>query len=227
MPTQPSIILSALSDSSFQAVIAGDTLPTHRLFYRRVDELTFTTGPTLVGSGTLTVTGLMTNGQYLVWVVADLAGIYSLPAVDLVSLALLDTLTGAVHAQWQASAGLTTSVPGGLWTGEVPEGTTLAYASLDLSGVRSNPLFESQFEMGRFTIHLYAIGAGRAEVGALQVKAAFDYKTLTFTSAVCVQCVPATYRLVSEAVRHKTGELIHRAILAYDILLQRDRYTGP
>ncbi len=228
--TQPSLSLSRVNSTSFSAAITdGDNALTHALYYWQASNPTrISPGPTIVGLGSLgTLSGLQVNGVYQAFAIAtNGTTAYSLPSpLSSVSLAASDTLSAAFHTRFNASPTLSTLLPGGLWTGEVPEGTAPPYGWLDISRIITSPTFEQQFEAGKLTLHLLTIGAEAAEALALQVKAWFDYQRLTFSSnaTTCIQLLPRDYRLVCEMIRYKDSSLIYRVILTYHILIQKDR----
>lgn len=195
-----------------------------RLFYRQVGASLDTTGPTMVGNGALTVSSLVANGQYVAFVVADNGSAYSPPSYAYVSLAQQgDLLSAAVQARFASYPALVAVLPGGLWTGEVPEGTSPAYGWLDVGPINPTPTTEDRFDRARFTAHLYAVGANAAEACALQWQSVFDWQALTFATASSVWVVPRSYRLIPEPVRYKDGTLMFRAFMAYECLAQRAR----
>lgn len=221
-PAQPSLLLATLSSTSFQATVSnGNNTDVMRLFYRKVGDSLDIAGPTLVGNGVMPpLTGLTTNGQYQVYVIADNGSSYSQPSYAYISLAQSDLLSTAVHAHFGANPVLASLLSGGLWTGEIPEGTTPPYAWLDIAGGTTTPLFIDVLDRSRFIVHIYAIGAASAEACAQQFKAVFDFQTLPFQTNASVWCKPLNYRLVPEKARWKDGTLMYRAVLSYDVLTQ-------
>ena len=131
-------------------------------------------------------------------------------------------LSQAIHQAFSTDPTLPTVITGGLWTGEVPEGTAPPYAWLDLTDTNINPIFEDYFEQSIITVHIYAIGAAAAEAAAVAFRATFDFTTLNFSSpASNIWVKPRRYRLVPERTRWKDGTLMYRAVLTYDILVQK------
>lgn len=223
-PTQPSLTLSAVSTTSFQAVVSGaDAGDTVTLYYRQVGATQDTQGPSQTGNGTLTVTGLVDSGQYQAFVVASNGTSFSLPAYGYVSLGTSDLLSAAVHAQFNQNGALVQAIPGGMWTGEVPEGTNPPYVWLDLPDTQTTPIFVDYFERSFFHAHLYAIGAQQAEAAAAAFKAVFDWCSLPFQTAGSVWCQPRRKRLIPEKARWKDGTLMYRVVLTYDVLAQYPR----
>lgn len=134
----------------------------------------------------------------------------------------IDLLSQAVHAQFASSSDLVAGISGGLWTGEIPEGTTPPYAWLDLTNTNISPIFEDFFEHSTFAVHIYAIGAAQAEQLGSLFRTAFDWQELPFSSdASCIWLKPRRYRLVPERARWKDGTLMFRAVIVYDVLVQR------
>jgi hypothetical protein len=122
MPTTPIISLSAVSATSFSVTVSGTDLgTTQSVYWKLVRDAGFTAGPTIMGDGTSTVTGVTANGQVQVYVVSSAGSGYSLPAFATLSLATTDSLTGAVSAYFDSQPTLVTAVPGGLFLGESPE----------------------------------------------------------------------------------------------------------
>ena len=136
---------------------------------------------------------------------------------------MADTLSAAIHKKFNSDASLTSTITGGLWTGEIPEGTSPPYAWLDLPDMATTPFFEGLFERSTFVVHIYGIGAQQAEDCADAFKQTFDYTSLSFISAASIWCQPRRYRLIPEKARWKDGTLMYRVVLTYDVLAQRDR----
>lgn len=227
-PTTPSLSLARLTSTSFRASVAGgDPALTQRVYYREVGGGVDAPAGSVPGAaGSVDVTGLAESGQYQAYAVGDDAAgqRYSLPFLAWVSLAAPDSLAEAFHARWYAQPALVSLVTGGLWTGEVPEGTEPPYAWLDVAGVDPLPLMaDEQLEPSRAVVHVYAEGAAAAEACARRVRTAFDYQTLPFAAAASVSLRPLHYRLVCEGVRYKQGQLVYRAALTYHALVQRSR----
>lgn len=224
-PPQPSLSLSRVSATSFSASVSGGSVSaTHTLYYRKAGASSDTTGPSLVGNGGLgTMSGLSANATYQAWAVGLEGGSYSLPGFAYVSLAQPETLAAGLHAHFNGSAALTAGVTGGMWTGEVPEGTAPPYVWLDVQEVRQVPNFVDQLEYARVFAHLYGLGAEQTETMAYRFKGHFDYGELSISGVDCVALLPTTYRLVSEAMRHRDGRLVFRAVMGYNAILQRPR----
>lgn len=225
-PSKPSLTLTATSGTSFDAAIVGTVGLTTTAYYRAVGASVDDTAGSVSGSGTLSVSGLSEGGTYQVYAVTADAGGYSLPAYGVVSLAQDNHLTTAFHSHFNGNAPLVASLPGGLWTGEVPEGTALPYAWLDVTGVDTSPTFEDEFDRGTITVHVYGLGAAVVENVVSLWRSAFNYKTLAFpspASAACVQLFQRRYRLVCEMVRHRDSSLVYHAVLTYHVLVQKPR----
>lgn len=226
-PVQPSLALARLSDTSFSATTSGGTgTDTQRLFYRQVGATLDTTGPTQVGNGVLTVSGLVTQGQYNAFVVADSGSSYSLPSLASVSLASTDSLFSALQARFNAVPATVGLVAGGLWAGEVPEGTPLPYAWYDGSEFLTGPQFELEYESTRISFHVFALGYAAAETCVRQLKATYDYQSVPFNSTNATYSIgtwPRSWRIYNERIRWKDNSLIHRGVVNYLAVVQRSR----
>ena len=224
-PTRPTLALSRVSNTAFNATISGGGVAnTHRLFYRLLGATSDTTGGTLVGNGVITTSFLESQGQYLVHVVADdnLDG-YSLPAIGTVSLVETDSPFTAIHAKWNGSPSLVAAVTGGLWSGEVPEYVEPPYCHFDSSIVSSRYVFEDEIEEARVTFMVYAFGYQATYDLCRQIKATFDYQTLTFSTSGSVGIWPITWRVSNEGLRWKDNRLVHRGTVSYRMAVHRTR----
>lgn len=223
----PSISVVADSATAFTVTVSGTAGRDTTIYYRAVGTSVDTTAGIVSGSGTLTVTSLSTGGSYQLYAVtSEASGGYSLPAFAVVSLAQDNHLSTAFHNHFNNQATLVAAMTGGLWTGEVPEGTEMPYAWLDVSSVDTSPTFEDEFDRGLVTIHIYGLGAAVVERMAKLWRASFNYATLTFadpTTATCIQLFQRRYRLVCELVRHRDSRLVYHAILTYHVLVQIPR----
>jgi hypothetical protein len=229
-PSTPTLTLARASGTSFTASVTGDASATHTLYYGTSGSAPTTAwGVTVAGSGDFgTVTGLSPNGSYAAYAVASEAGSYSLPGFAWVSLAAAGTLAGAVHAWFNGDAALVAAIPGGLWTGEVPEGTSFPYAWLELPEATSLPNFVDQLEASRVVFHVWAVGAEAAQLAAEKVRARFDYRQLdAYGDSACVGMVPRHWRLQCEGLRDPAGRLVFRAVVGYQVLTQRPRASAP
>lgn len=225
-PASPIVVLTALSGTSFEADVTGTPALTSTVFYRKVGDDVDSTAGTVSGDGVVTVTNLEEGGTYQVFVVTANSDGYSLPAFGVVSLAQDNHISTAFHTHLNSNAGLVAALPGGLWTGEVPEGTNMPYAWLDITAVETSPTFEQEFDRAVVTVHIYGLGASVVENIVTLWRAAFNYKTLSFpspNSAACVQLFQKRYRLVCELIRHSDSRLIYHAILTYHVLVQHPR----
>ncbi len=227
-PTQPSLSLSRVSSTSFSAAISGDAGVTNTLNYAISGSiLPYTSAPSITGNGSITVTNLVNNGSYNAYAFAysAVSDSYSLPNFKFLSLSQPDTLTASLHQLFSSSPALVAAISGGMWTGEIPESTSPPYCWLDISDVQTAPTFEQEYDAGRVTFNIFALGAESAETCANLLKSVFDYSVLTFSSAstTCIQLMPKRYKLICEMVRYKDSSLVYRAVLSYHTLLQLDR----
>ncbi len=229
LPATPTLVLTAASSSSFSASFSGgDAGATHHLQYRVVGAASDTEHPsTVVGSsGSFApVTGLADNCTvvgYCYGVVGSSSA--SLPGFAWVSLASPEDLAGAVHAFAAGDPALSAALPGGLWTGEVPEGTAMPYAWLETPETLSIPNFVSQMESHRVNFHVWAAGARAASSVARLVKSRFDYATLDpFGDQTHVGTLPRSFRLQCENLRDSSSRLIYRAVVTLHFLCQLPR----
>lgn len=226
---QPTLALAAASPTSFTATAGGTPGRDTTVYYRRVGDSVDTTLGTVSGSGVLTATGLSPGASYQAYATtSEASGGLSPPAFAWVSLASGEAnhVSTAFHSHFNSSAPLVAELPGGLWTGEVPEGTPLPYAWLDVSSVDTSPTFEQEFDRASVTVHVFALGAAAVEKIVAVWRAAFNYETITFpdpSTAACVQLFQRRYRLVCELVRHRDSRLVYHGILTYHLLVQRPR----
>jgi len=227
-PAKPTLTLTPTSSTSFDALVAGtpglDTAVTYyAVGFPGVD---YTAG-VVSGTGTLSVTGLSEGASYFVYAVTQDVGGYSPPAFATVSLAQDNHVSTAFHNHFNNDAPLVAALTGGLWTGEVPEGTEMPYAWLDVSSVDTSPCtFEGEFDRALVTVHVFGLGASVVERIATLWRAAFNYKQLAFpdpSTAASIQLFQRRYRLVCEMVRHRDSRLIYHAILTYHALVQHPR----
>lgn len=226
-PSQPTLTLARLSGTSFSASVSGgDPSATHSLYYARPGVSVFTTASsTVTGNGSFSnVTGLVTNATYVAYAVGLLSGSYSLPGFSWVSLAAPGDLAGAVHQLFSGDPALAAAVPGGLWTGEVPEGTAFPYAWLELPEELTLPTTVDQLESAKLSFHLWGIGAEAASDAAIALKAVFDYATLPpFGDSVSVGTWPVSRRLQCEGLRDASSRLVFRSVVTYRVVTQRPR----
>lgn len=226
LPPTPILALSRLSSSSFSATVAGGSASaTHSLYYREIGASGDGLWGSIVGNGSFApITGLRHHSTYQAWAVGLESGSYSLPSISTVSLADPGDVLGAIHAWWASDPSLSSLVAGGLWTGEVPEGTPYPYAWLDSPSTDSMPNLKDQIEAHGITFHVWAIGAASAESCARAVKSRFDYRTLpSFGDSSFISSTPVRKSLRCENLRDKSGNLVFRSSLTYRILTQLPR----
>ena len=231
-PSKPTLTLTAPSSSSFTAAFTGDVGVTHRLFYRQLGggvDGSDKTGPTNVGDGSLTVTGVADSAQLMVWDVADSGTSYSLPAIGFISLAQSDTILAAVKTLWNSTSGLV-SVAGALYANEVPErdasGNPVAvpYTWLMVSKTRYEWTTETlYYAFTELEFNTYCVGAAAAEQAKEVLKTTFDWVPLPYGSSASkpVMTVPIDESVDSEDVRYKDGTLIYRAQTCYQVVVER------
>lgn len=239
----PTLTVVRASSTSFTATFSNSfsSSAINHLYYRNLGATTPTdyTGPTRTGNGDITVTGLTTNGFYLVWGVSedpnDLT-CYSIPAIATVSLFAAnasDGLLAAIKSKYLSSAELLAIIPGGLYVNEVPEQVgnsaaqiTLPYAVVTQSSVALSYTTETtlSFEDATVEFMIYAAGASAATSAMNSLRSVFDWCTLSFTSGSDLTTTffkPRTWGLTNEMIRHRNGQLIFRADASYETLLSR------
>jgi hypothetical protein len=229
LPATPSLTLTRLSSSSFSAAYTGgDASATHYLQYRVAGAALDTQHPDTPSgaSGSFApVTGLADNATvvaYCYGVVGTTSS--SLPHFQWKSLASPDDLAGAVHAFAAGDPALSEALVGGLWTGEVPEGTAMPYAWLETPETVTVPNFVTQMESHRVNVHVWAAGARAASAAARLVKARFDYATLpAFGDQTHIGTLPRSFRLQCENLRDSSSRLIYRAVVTLHLLCQLPR----
>ncbi len=233
-PSTPTLSLSTVSSTSFQASITGDAGVTHRLFYRNLLTSVSTTGGTRVGNGTILTGSLTDSNQYLVWVVSD-NGEFSLPTFGFISLVVTDTLHAAIKSKWFLTPTLLTKA-GKLYANEVPErdtdGTPLSipYTYLDISRTRYEwTTVNTFYEYTDLEFNTFCVGAAAAEDAQEELKQAFSWKTLPFTSSdsVTISVSPIDDLLTSENIRDKNGSLIYKSQTCYQVCVQRQLLNQP
>ncbi len=185
---------------------------------------------TLTGDGSLTINGLNTAGQYMIYSVASAAGGFnSLPAVGFVSLALPSTLLSAAIAKFQGAAALTALFPGGVFANEIPETLndqqlTPPWAIMENKSTRfewvQNAIF---YEVSNLHITLFVPGAQNAEQCLSAVRTVFDWDRLTFSdgSSSTTYIQPMRYDVAAEPVRYRDGVLLYTVDLDYEIWVNR------
>lgn len=230
-PSRPTLSLTRDSTTAFTATVSGgDAGVTNTLYYRKTGATSDTLGPSRVGNGSFAqVDELDIHGHYTAFVVSSDGSSYSLPGYAWVALNSTNTLTAGIHERFNSLPALGTAITGGLWTGEVPEGTAPPYAWLDVPYMNIEPLFENaecQLEAGRFVVSIFAIGAEATESCALVFRSGFDYEIIPFpvgSSTICIQLMPKTQRLRCENLRWRNSQLMWRATLVYHVLVSRPR----
>lgn len=228
MPTQPTLTLTRLSATSFQATISGaDPGSTNTLYYRKTGQTVDTTGPAIVGNGQIIVGSLVANAGYIVYVVSDLAGNKSLPALQVISLGVSDTLSGAIVAAYQGNPALVAVCPN-LWDEEVPETDAvgqpinLPFAQLEVPDENPEWTFEAgYYEVCHPRITIYATTAQEADQIVAAFKGAFDWQALPFQTATAIQVMRQNVRRGAEEVVDKDNNRVFHRIMEYQIMVSR------
>jgi hypothetical protein len=226
LPT-PEVRARVLSGSEVEFnILATTEACTTTVYYQAVGSTQQQTGPSRNGSGAVTLGGLSEGNSYLFFVISTLNTDFSLPSVIHVNLVQGElTLTGAIHNRWNQDLALSQAVVGGLWTGEVPEGTAQPYTWLEVPRVMGRPYFADRFDRCIVLFHTYAVGAALAETCAQLIRDRFDEKPLSFNSNItkAVYMLERMYRLVCEGTRSRDNQLVFRTIQTYEIYTQKPR----
>ncbi len=232
-PTTPLIVLSALSSTSFSVQVSGsDAGSTNRVFYQPLDNpgQAEVTGPTLVGNGTLTVTGAPESSHLLVLVVSDNGSSFSLPAQGFLSLLFPSTLLESIKDRWYNTPSLTSLITGGLYLSQIPDtsGTQRIdppYATCDSDRTRfewtETKLF---YEITTVEFHIYNPGsANTLEQMLSEIQACFNWQSVTFTdgksSSSYIQ--PLEYYYAAEPIRWRDDSLMYSACMKYEFWINR------
>lgn len=227
-PATPVLTVTPQSPTSFVASITGGTAGVaYTLYYQRIGSDNQVSVATITGNGNFPpVSNIPTYSHLIVWCIGYDGASYSFPVITKTALIVPDYLSTAIHDYFNGSASLVAAVPGGLWTGEVPEGVSFPYIYLDFKQVNTVYNFVSRGEYARIAFHLYALGAESAEATGTLLKSRFDGQKLTFSLASQtnhIVMIPQRHALVSENLRHKSGQLVFRFFVEYQILLQKPR----
>ena len=124
----------------------------------------------------------------------------------------------AVSAFAAADLDLQDALPGGLWAGEIPEGRAMPYASLEVdSGDTEWTNFGPDLERTRFSVVLYAVGAGTADALQDRLEALLTNAGLEFSgSDYLVYLYPSRRTTRSEFARDKDGQQVFTGALMFE-----------
>lgn len=137
-----------------------------------------------------------------------------------------DSILRSVHRRFTDS-GLSATIPGGLWTSEVPEDVEFPYAAVE----HERTEYEHTISAGRrkwvehvrVCFHIYALGAEAVEDCVEAVIEAFagggDVLSMQAKSVQAV--LPDALMIVSEAARDREGQLVFRGSLGFDIKVSK------
>jgi hypothetical protein len=139
-----------------------------------------------------------------------------------------DSILAACALKWNASANLL-ALAGTLFDAEVPEtlnGRPVVppYAAVTAEKSRFEWTTEpTYFEQTRLEFCVYCLGAAAAEAAAAAVHAEFDWKPLPFQLATSASLwvQPVDYAVSNTFTRYKTGAVVYRAEISYDVAVQR------
>lgn len=125
----------------------------------------------------------------------------------------------AVHACLSADLTLPDYLTGGVWTGEIPEGQEMPYASLEVdSGDTEWCSRPPDLERTRFSIILFAVGGNVLDSLLDRLEDTLTNPDLTFTNNdYMVYMFPSRRTTKSEFARDKNGNQIFTGALMYEI----------
>lgn len=230
-PTQPGLTLTVLSSTSFQATIAGaDGGTTNTVYVRRIGQPgADLVGGSIVGNGSLIVTGLAANAGYLAWVVSDDGASKSLPAIGAVSLAQSDTVSGAIVALFRADPAIATVCPQ-LFAQEVPERDSQGKALQVPFGVVQVPdevpewNFEGNYhEVAQARILLYGRTLADADRMAAAFKQSYDWQALPFATVRSIQMMRTRSAFTADTVVDDAGNRVWERALEYQVMATRSQ----
>jgi len=143
-----------------------------------------------------------------------------------------DSIIAAVTLAWSGAANLQ-NLAGPLFDSEVPESlndepVVPPYTVVTAEKSHFEWTFEdTYFEQTRLEFCVYCLGAAAAEEAAALIHATFDWKPLPFalSTSVSLWVQPVDYAVNNTFTRYKTGDVVYRADLSYDVAVQR-RYTS-
>lgn len=231
-PSTPTLTVTPLSSSSFQAVIGSDPGVTNTIYTQIIDfpgELTLPYTPTLVGPGTIVVVGIEASSHLLVTVISN-NGTNSLPATAFISLIFPSTLLEAIKTKWYNTPSLTSLITGGLFLSQMPDTTGVQrldppYSTCDQERTRfewtETKLF---YEISTIGFHYYSPGsANNLEQMTAEIRSAFDWKSVTFTDASVSSAYiqPLEYYLSAEPLRWRDDTLMYSGCIRYEFWINR------
>ncbi len=227
-PNAPSLSLVKVSNTSFQGTIAGDAGVTNYLYYRDIGRPPATGNDTLggsvVGNGTVVVSGCPSDTQIMAWALSSNGTSYSLPTIQFVSLLTSNTLLAAVKSKWYGAPTLTTLCSGGLYTNEIPELVNIPFCSLEANKTHFEwTQTNLYYEITYIEFIVYSAGAAAAEAIVAEIRNQFDWQDIPFTDgkSSTTYCQPSDYYISSEPLRWKDGSLIYRATMCYHVFVNR------
>lgn len=132
------------------------------------------------------------------------------------------TLLAGVKALLDNS-GVAASCTGGVYFGVIPEEEWAPpHCVIHHGGETPEWTTENAYqEVGKVTLAFYAVGAAAAEALATQCKAAFDWQALPLGGVQTVEVRRTRYQVTPEDTRDKSGQVVFRAELDYQITLVR------
>lgn len=125
--------------------------------------------------------------------------------------ALRTSILAAVQARFDFLLPAQAALPGGLWTGDVPEGLAMPYGVLSEGDTQFEWTFEdSYWEKGTVDIVVYAVGDAAVVEALRQFELAFDWEELDFAGDdSLLQTYPAVRgKIRGEALKDKNGDQV-------------------
>jgi len=139
-----------------------------------------------------------------------------------------DDLLGSVHAHFNSYPTLSGLVPGGMWTGEIPEtgengeDLEIPYGSVEVNGTEFEWTTENSYlEKSRLAFTFWASGAKEASAIMRAFQDSYDWETIPVTSAEFVSSHCLHRRLQSVPARDREGNLVFVGSLTYEVILHR------
>jgi hypothetical protein len=128
-------------------------------------------------------------------------------------------------AKYNSDALLKELIPGGVWLGEVPEGSdgdvrSMPYIQLETSSTSYEWTFEdANIETSLINVHFFATGADTIDTICDAWQDSFNWQDLPGTNSetICVELT--TDSLMADSIRDKEGNLVYFASQTYLVKL--------
>lgn len=135
-----------------------------------------------------------------------------------------DSVYGAIVNAFSGNSTLTALLPGGMYTGQIPETVALPFVAI-LPGDTSVTWMTGTTYIEEVALDLvvFAQTAAAAETAAFAVNKALQFVTLAFTNAVCIAVYRTGYRPEAELLRAPNGEIVYSVHSSYQVYVQRSK----